>query len=190
MNLSKAIKKQRSNFILFLVFMSFTFLLLPTVLLFLNNFKIILWIYLALVEIVIVSGVIKRIDLEILSYKNNIGKFRMRQGIFDKKISFRCEDVVFVDVEKGGQQWDIVMIFQTQRYNKYLRNISKSAMKKHPYAASYYYKIHESKPEFYYYYLVINKGLYKKYGFLNEIYSSCFHAFYSDDAINLIRQWR
>lgn len=190
MNLNKTIKKQKNNFIWFIIFMCFISILLPLILLLKNSFKVILWSYVVLIEVIIIIGVIKRIDDEILVFKHTVGKFRLKHGLFDRKISFRCEDVAFVDIEKSGSKEDIVFVFQSERYNKYLNSIKKWQMKRHPYAASYYYKLYESKPEYYYYYLVINKGKNKRYQFLNEIYSSCFNAFYSDDVINIIRKIR
>lgn len=190
MNLSKAIKKQRKNYIGFLVFMSFTFILLPLVLILLKNYNIVVWVYLIVIECFLVLIMIGRIDYETLKYKHEVDRFYIKSGIFKRHIYFKCEGLVFVHVEKKEEKDEIILLFQSKRSNRVLKSITKVFMKRYPYVSSYYYDLYKLKPEYYYYYLVINKGGNKKYLLLDELYSSCFNAFYSEEAIEIIKQCR
>lgn len=190
MNLSKAIKKQRKNYIGFLVFMGFTFILLPVVLILFKNYNVIVWTYLIVIEVFVSIITINRVDYETLRFKHKVDKFYIRNGILRRHIYFKCESLVFVHLERKDEKEELVLLFQSKRSNRNLKGITKMFMKKYPYVSSYYYDLYKLKPEYYYYYLVINKGWNKKYLLLDELYSSCFNAFYSEEAIEIIKQCR
>ncbi|GAA0785118.1 hypothetical protein [Hathewaya limosa] len=189
MKLNKAIKKQKKNFKTFLFLMGFIFMLFPCVVIFGKIYNYYIYIYVGLSDAIVLFAILNRIDEENLIYENKLKKFDIKNGIFESKVSFNCEDVVFVHIEEKMEN-NIILIIKSKRNNRGLKKIGKSFLKKHPYAATYYYNLYQLKPNYNYYYVIVTNGKYKKYFLLNELYRSCFNAFYSEESISNIKKYR
>lgn len=189
MKLNKAIKKQKKKLKTFLFLMSFIFMLFPCVVIFGKIYNYIIYIYVGLSDAIVLCAILNRIDEENLVYQNKLKKFDIKNGVFESKISFNCEEVVFVHIEENMDN-NIILIIRSKRNNRGLKKVGKSFLKKHPYSGEFYYNLYKFKPNYNYYYVIITKGKYKKYFLLNELYRSCFNAFYSEDSIRYIKKYR
>lgn len=190
MNINKAIKKQRNKYLRFVFLMSFIFMLFPCIVIYNKLYNYVIYIYVFILDFLILSAIFVRTNEETLFYRRKFGKFYIKRGVFKKSNSFNCEDLIFVHVEGEKENIKLILIVRSKRNNRSLKSITKKFIKTYPYAGNYYYNLFKEKPNYKYYSIIVNSGKYKKYLLLNKLYGSCFNAFYSEEAIKYIKEYR
>ncbi|MFX0548303.1 hypothetical protein ACOAKC_03120 [Hathewaya histolytica] len=190
MNTNKAIKKQRNKYFRFVFLMSFIFILFPCIVIYRKLYNYIVFIYIVVLDLLILISILKRTEEEWLFYTQKISKFYIKNGIFKRVYSFKCEEARFVHVDGKEENLKLFLIIQSKRKNKTLKVITKKFIKQYPYAGSYYYNLFKRKPDYNYYYVIVDKGKYRKHLLLDKLYSSCFNAFYSEEAVKYIKEYR
>lgn len=190
MNINKAIKKQRNKYFRFVFFMSFIFMLFPFIVIYSKLYSYMVYAYVFVLDFLVITAILRRSDEEALFYRQKVNKFYIKNGIFKKINSFNCDDLIFVHAERREENIKLILIVRSKRNSRNLRPITKKFIKEYPYAGDYYYNLFKKKPDYKYYYIIINRGRYKKYLLLNKLYGSCFNAFYSEDCVNYIKEYR
>ncbi|ERI93470.1 hypothetical protein HMPREF1982_01668 [Clostridiales bacterium oral taxon 876 str. F0540] len=190
MDINKAIRKQEKSHKRFLLFLGFIFFAMPLVLFLANKFSIFFMLYLAIIEILILSAIIASLSSNYLKYSCDGYKLKIKVRRFKEEFNIICDKVIFVHTEGSGPQLSIVMILSSRFRNKKINEIDMAFLNKHIYVSHYYYKIKKHQPEDSFFYIVINKGGYHKYKLLDMIYRSCVKAQYSSEAVENIKQYR
>lgn len=190
MNIDKAIKKQKKSLNRFMLLMGFIFIFLPLALFLTNKVNYSYIIYLVIIEILIVFESLKRVDNFYLKFQCNPQNIVIKSGFLKQKYNVLCEKIAFVDVVDSGQTMSIIILTKSRFRNKKIKAINLQFLKRHAYTAEYYYKLKKRNPENDYYYIVIDKGGYKKYRLLDEIYKNCYDVSFSQKSIECIKEYR
>lgn len=190
MDINKAIRKQEKSNKRFLLFLGFIFLTLPVVLFISNKFSLFFLIYLAVIEVLILSAILISMESNYLKYSCDGYKIKIKVRRFREEFNIVCDKVVFVHTEGSGPQMNIIMLLCSRFRNKKINEVDESFLNKHAYISHYYYKLKKHHLEESYYYISINKGGYHKYKLLDIIYRNCVKAQYTSEAIEIIKQYR
>lgn len=192
MKIDKAIKKQNKSYKYFLLSMCFIFFLLPIVLFFSRQYtKYFYDGYLAVIEVLIIISIIFVIKNYSLEFDSNGIKLNIQYGIIKKKFIIDCDKVVFVHSQEGKNDNFKLIIFTTSRFkNNNILPVDKKFLQMYPYVAFHYYNIKKREPEEDYFYIIIKSGGYNKYKLLDIMYKNCMYAFYTEEALNKIIQYR
>ncbi|MGH4138484.1 hypothetical protein [Clostridium sp.] len=190
MNINKAIRKQKKTYKGFMLSMCFIFILLPVMLMVSKVINMFLVIYLICNEILIVVVMFLRFDEEYIDFKCEGYKISIWCGIAKIKFVIICKKVAFVHTQDDGRNLKIIIITKSKFRNKKIQPIDLNFCKKYPYATGMYNKIKIESPEENYFYFIITQGGLKKYILLDDLYKSCVEALFSDDAIEMIKEYR
>lgn len=190
MNINKAIKKQDKSINRFLLLMGFIFFILTAVLLITHTYQTFFLTFLIIIGAVMLTAIFIILNYYKLSYNINGYKMIIKQGIFNEKINISGDKVVFVGIEEGEKDFQILLISKAKIRSKRAKKIDKEFLIKHGYISSYYLDIVRKGNEDSYYYLIINKGGFKKYLLMNSIFKACVYAEYSEEAIKKIKECR
>lgn len=190
MDINKAIKKQDKSYKVFLISLCFIFFILPAALFISRQWNIFLISYLIAVEGLIIATILSRTNFERLNFKYENYKLKVKWGIFSSYLIINCEKVVIVHSEGNADDFNIIIISSVKFRNKKARPVDLDFLKNHPFAASHYDRIKRQNLEINYFYTIINKGKYKKYIFMDNIYKYCLYAFFTDDCIEKIKNYR
>ncbi|MCY6485612.1 hypothetical protein OW763_14855 [Clostridium aestuarii] len=189
MNINKAIRKQRKLFKSFLLSMSFIFFILPIISISTGSLNAFFLIYLTTIQILIVIAVIKRVNKENLKFKYN-NKIKIESGILKNRYTILCDKVNIVHTINKEKDLKIIMILSSRFRNKKINKIDSKFLKKYTCMKKYYHNLKCEKHSEKYYYLVINKGGYSKYQLLDMIYRYCVQAYFTEEAIENIKEYR
>lgn len=190
MDINKAIRKQEKSHKRFLLFLGFIFLFLPGILLLSGNFNLFLLVYLAIIEILVLTAVLVSMNNNFLNYTVDGYKLRLKFGKFGEDINIVCDKVSFVHTEGNGSEMNIVMLMTSKFRNKKISEVDEEFLKRHSYVALNYYRIKKLNPELNYYYIIIRKGNYHKYRLLDMIYKNCVKAQYTEETVERIKEYR
>lgn len=190
MNINKAIRKQDKSYKRFLLVLGFIFFALPLVLVSSGRFNIFFLIYLAVIEILILTAILVNMNNNYLRYSIENYKLKLKLKPFGDGINIVCEKVVFVHVEGNGPNMEVIIITNSKFRSKNIKAVDENLLKKYPYLAHQYYKIKKHHSEDNYFYVIVNKGGYHKYKLLDLIYRNCLHAQYSEEAVEKIKKYR
>lgn len=187
MKIHKALKKERKHERYFFILMIMLFILLPLIA-YLSQIKsIFLWVYLGIIESLIIIACINKLNYHRLIFSCINNKLKFKSGLFFKESVILCDKIVVVHTDKSKEEMDIILISTGRFRNKYLKPISKNFLKKYPEASEEYIKIKRINPEDSYYFQVISRGALKKYILLDTIYKNCVRASYTASAIENIK---
>ncbi|MBU3189020.1 hypothetical protein K9O30_09105 [Clostridium bowmanii] len=190
MNINKAIRKQKKTYKGFMLSMCFIFVLLPVMLMVSKIINIFLIMYLICNELLIAFVVFLRFNEEYIDIKCEGYKISIWCGIAKIKFIIICKKVVFVHTQDNGKDLKIITITKSKFRNKKIQPIDLNFCKKYPYVEQMYNKIKIENPEENYFYFIITQGGFKKYILLDDLYKSCVEAIFSDDAIEMIKEYR
>lgn len=191
MNINKAIRKQHKSYIRFMLSMCFIFIALPYILYISGKYmKPFFIIYLFLIECLVLTGIILKSDANILTFQDHKYKIKVAYGVLRKKIVIFCDKIVFVHAEGKNDNIDIVIVSDFKFRNQNLHNMDNSFFRKYPEVSNYWERIRKSHPDKKFYYITIKNGGYYKYIFLDTLYRTCVHAFFSDSSIDRIKEYR
>ena len=191
MNIDKAIRKQRKSYKIFMLTMSFIFLILPTALFATELHKnLFLLFYMAIIELLVAMSMFIRANHERLEFEYGNNKLKISVGLIRKNYIIFCDKIALVHTEDKEDDFSIIIVTTLKFRNKKIRLISKEFLKRYPYAGNEYLKLKKKEPEKPFYYIVIKKGGLKKYLLLNTIYKNSVKAVFTDEAIENIKKAR
>lgn len=192
MKIDKAIRKQNKSYKYFLFSMCSIFVLLPTVLFFSMQYtKYFYDGYLAVIEVLIIISIFFVVKNYNLKFDSNGIKLNLQYGIIKKKFIINCDKVVFVHAQKVKNDNFNLIILTTSRFrNNNIFPVDKRFLQMYPYVAFHYYNIKKKEPQEDYFYIIIKSGGYNKYELLDIMYKNCMHAFYTEEALNRIIEYR
>lgn len=191
MDINKAIKKQNKSYKRFMLIMCFIFFALPLILYLSETHSLFLWIYLIVLELLILLAIFLKIDSLSLKYECEPGRIKVIQGLLRKSYNINCEKVVFVHAEvyEDKEGVDIVLLTNSRFRNRNVKAVDSAFLRQHAYVSNQYLKIKQIYPEEEYYYLLFSKGVLLKEKLLVDIYKNCVKSKYSSDAIECIKKW-
>lgn len=188
MNINKAIIKQKKSYKRFLLIMGFIFFALPIALVITKETNVFYIVYLALIETLIIIAIIRKINNENLKIFDECYKIKVVSGIKKESLTIICNKVALVHVEE--KDFSVVIIATAKFRNKKVFPISEKFLKNHGYIAHYYNKMKILNPEKDYFYVIIKRGKYLKYKLLDIIYKNCVYAYFTDETIEKIKEYR
>jgi hypothetical protein len=190
MNINKAIRKQEKSHKRFLFFLGFIFFAMPLVLYLTQRFNLFFFIYLGIIEILVLSAILLSINNNYFKYSVDGYKMKLKFGRLGEGFNIICDKVALVHSEGSGNEMKIVMIMTSRFRNKRINAVDEDFIRKHPYISHQYYKIKKLNPENNYYYLIITKGSYHKYRMLDMIYRNCVKSYYTEETVEKIKEYR
>ena len=191
MNIDKAIRKQRKSYKIFMLTMSFIFLILPTVLFLTELHKNLFFLfYMVIIELLVAMSMFIRANQESLEFECINNKLKISVGLIRKNYIIFCDKIALVHTEDKEEDFSIIIVTTLKFRNKKIRLINKEFLKRYPYLGNEYLKVKKKKPENTFYYIVIKKGGLKKYLLLNTIYKNSVKAIFTDEAIENIKKSR
>ncbi|AJA46367.1 hypothetical protein CPAST_c02670 [Clostridium pasteurianum DSM 525 = ATCC 6013] len=190
MSIDKAIKKQRASYRRSMIAMSFILVFLPLVWYLSEQINIFFFVYLSLIEIFILTAMIFKTKIQVLTYEIDRYKIKISIGFPKKDIKLLCEKVDIIHAEGSEKDMRVVLITKATTRSRFIRKVDANFLKRYPYAGYHYGRFKKNNPESNYFYTVISTGGYKKYKLLNELYKSCTSAFFTEEAILQIKEYR
>lgn len=190
MDINKAIKKQNKSNIRFLLFLGFIFFALPLILFLSNNLNIFFIIYLLIIELLILITILINISNNYLKYSSDSYRIKIKLKPIEEEINIVCDKVKFVHTEGKGAQITVILLMNSKFRNKKIKPIDENFTRVHPYLAENYYRIKKQNPEEKIFYFIITKGGYEKYKLLDLIYRNCLKAQYTEEAVEVIKEYR
>lgn len=187
MKIKKALKKEKRNNMLFFTLMLAIFTTLPLISFLFQIENIFLWIYLFIIEFLIIISFIAKLNYQSLKFNCRNNTLKFKSGLFVKECTILCDKIVTVHTCKSGDEMEIILITTSRFRNKYSKPITKMFIKKFPEASEIYLKIKKINPEDNYYFQIIKRGGLKKYLLLDEIFKNCVKAIYTSSAIENIK---
>lgn len=196
MEINKAIRKQNKSYNRFLLFMCFVFFMLPILFFFSKKYYIFYYIYLVIIDLLILTSIFIRMNKEKLEYKYDNCHLYIKSGISNKRISIVCSKIALVhienmyDKEERRRDFRIILVSSSKFKNDKMIPISMNFLKNHAYVAYYYNRLKIQNPNTMYFYTIINKGRVKKYKLVDIIYSTCVYAYFTEETVEKIKQYR
>lgn len=190
MDINKAIRKQKKSNIEFLLFLSFIFFMLPLILFLAHKSNIFFIVYLLIIEMLILITIIINISNNYIKYSSDNYRLKVKLLHFGEEINIVCDKVKFVHAEGKGAQISIIFIMNSRFRNKKIMPVDNNFVSKNPYLSQQYYWLKVQNPEDNYYYLIITKGGFEKYKLLDMVYKNCVKAEYTEEAVEIIKEYR
>ncbi|GKU23301.1 hypothetical protein [Clostridium folliculivorans] len=187
MHISKAVKKQKKSYRLFLLSMLFLFFALPIIVFLLGKTTIFYTSYLAFLEVFILIAIFAVANSIAIDFQCSNNKLKIRTGLLKSENVILCDKVVLVHTEGKDENMEMIIVTTVKLRNKFMKPITKSFFKKYPYVANEYRKIKILKPEELYYFTIIKHGGLLKYQLLDLVYRNCVKAIYTDLSIENVK---
>lgn len=190
MDINKAIRKQEKSNKRFLFFLGFVFFALPLVLILSKSLKVFFLIYLLIIEFLILGAILTSINNNFLKYSVEGYKLKLKFRRFGEEFNIICDKVALVHSEGEGAEMSIILLMTSRFRNKRINEVDELFLRKYAYLSHHYYRIKKINPEINYFYLVITKGYYHKYRMLDLIYRNCVKAYYTEETVEKIKEYR
>lgn len=190
MNINKAIKKQRASYKRSMIAMIFILIILPVIWYLSGQINIFFFIYLFVIELLILAAMSFKTKVQVLSYEVDKYSIKITIGFPKKDINLLCEKIDIIHAESSGSDIKLILITKSITRNRFVRKIDIDFLRRYPYAGYHYGRFKKNNPENEYFYTVISTGGYKKYKLLDELYKSCTGAFFTEEAIAKIKEYR
>lgn len=190
MDINKAIRKQEKSHKRFLFFLGFIFFVMPLVLLLTQRFNVFFIIYLSIIELLILSAILASMSNNYIKYSVDGYKLKIKFRRFGEEFNIICDKVALVHAEVSAEEMNIVMLMTSKFRNKKINAVDEEFLKKHQYLSHHYYKIKKLNPEINYFYIIVTKGYYHKYRLLDIIYRNCVKAYYTEETVEKIKEYR
>lgn len=190
MSTDKAIKKHKKSFHRFLLLMSFIFLALFLIMYIFEVHTIYIVVYFILMELIIVTAILLRVDGEYLRFQNENYKIIIKNRIISGKINLQCDKVVLVHALPEEKDWSILIITKTKSRDKNFMLMDNIFFYKYPELVRFYNEIIYQRTDKDLYYLIIKNASVKKYELLDLIYKNCASGVFTVNAIEEISKYR
>lgn len=190
MNIDKAIKKQKSNFVVFVFYLGFIFVFLPVALILSNKKNDIYLIYLCIIELLIVMEIYRQSLNHLMDLKYCNSRLKIKHGLIGISYSINCEKVVYVHAIGENEKMEIIIGFKGKIKKKVFKPIDNSVLRKYKEIREYQSSLSEDNKSTRISYYSFLKGGYIKYTFLDSLYKYCPNAKFSNSTINRIKDFR
>lgn len=187
MEINKALKRIRKKENIFFIIMGILSVSIPT-LAYLANFKnIFIYLYIVIIEFLILIAILSRINTCTLKFKYYNSRFKIKQGLFLRESIILCDNVAIVHTNKEREDVEIIIVTSSKFRNKKARPVTKGFLKKYPEVEREYNRLKKINEEQPYYFQIIRNGSLRKYIFLENIYTTCVKSAYTPAAIESIK---
>lgn len=187
MDIYKAIKMEKKSLKRFYKLMGILFIGLPFSVYLTGVRTIFFLVYLLIIELLIISAVINKLNYYSLRYSYNANKLNIKNGLFANNNLILCDKVILVHTEKMESDMEIIIISTMNFRNKNLKPVVNGFLKKYPKVDEELKKISNGNNQQIYYFQIIRKGGLRKYLLLDTIYKNCVKAIYTNDSIQNIK---
>ncbi len=187
MDIYKVIKMEKKSLKRFYKLMGILFIGLPLSVYLTGVRTIFFLVYLLIIELLIISAVINKLNYYSLKYSYNANKLNIKNGLFANNNLILCDKVILVHTEKMESDMEIIIISTMNFRNKNLRPVVNGFLKKYPKVDEELKKISNGDNQQTYYFQIIRKGGLIKYLLLDTIYKNCVKAIYTNDSIQNIK---
>lgn len=187
MDIYKAIKMEKKSLKRFYKLMGILFIGLPLSVYLTGVRTIFFLVYLLIIELLIISAVINKLNYYSLRYNYNANKLNIKNGLFANNNLILCDKVILVHTEKMESDMEIIIISTMNFRNKNLKPVVNGFLKKYPKVDEELKKISNGDNQQTYYFQIIRKGGLIKYLLLDTIYKNCVKAIYTNDSIQNIK---
>ena len=187
MEINRALKRIRKKENIFFIIMGILAVLIPTLAYLANLKNTFIYVYIMIIEILILIAILSRINTCTLKFKYYKSRFKIRQGLFLRESIILCENVAIVHTSKEREDVEIIIVTSSKFRNKKARPVTKGFLKKYPEVEREYKRLKKINEEQTYYFQIIRNGSLRKYIFLENIYTTCVKSAYTPAAIESIK---
>ena len=187
MEINRALKRIRKKENIFFIIMGILAVLIPTLAYLANLKNTFIYVYIMIIEILILIAILSRINTCTLKFKYYNSRFKIRQGLFLRESIILCENVAIVHTSKEREDVEIIIVTSSKFRNKKDRPVTKGFLKKYPEVEREYKRLKKINEEQTYYFQIIRNGSLRKYIFLENIYTTCVKSAYTPAAIESIK---
>ena len=187
MEINRALKRIRKKENIFFIIMGILAVLIPTLAYLANLKNTFIYVYIMIIEILILIAILSRINTCTLKFKYYNSRFKIRQGLFLRESIILCENVAIVHTSKEREDVEIIIVTSSKFRNKKARPVTKGFLKKYPEVEREYKRLKKINEEQTYYFQIIRNGSLRKYIFLENIYTTCVKSAYTPAAIESIQ---
>ena len=187
MEINRALKRIRKKENIFFIIMGILAVLIPTLAYLANLKNTFIYVYIMIIEILILIAILSRINTCTLKFKYYNSRFKIRQGLFLRESIILCENVAIVHTSKEREDVEIIIVTSSKFRNKKARPVTKGFLKKYPEVEREYKRLKKINEEQTYYFQIIRNGSLRKYIFLENIYTICVKSAYTPAAIESIK---
>ena len=187
MEINKALKRIRKKENIFFIIMGILSVSIPTLAYLANLKNIFIYLYIVIIEFLILIAILSRINTCTLKFKYYNSRFKIRQGLFLRESIILCENVAIVHTSKEREDVEIIIVTSSKFRNKKARPVTKGFLKKYPEVEREYKRLKKINEEQTYYFQIIRNGSLRKYIFLENIYTTCVKSAYTPAAIESIK---
>lgn len=187
MEINRALKRIRKKENMFFIIMGILAVSIPTLAYLANLKNTFIYVYIMIIEILILIAILSRINTCTLKFKYYNSRFKIRQGLFLRESIILCENVAIVHTSKEREDVEIIIVTSSKFRNKKARPVTKGFLKKYPEVEREYKRLKKINEEQTYYFQIIRNGSLRKYIFLENIYTTCVKSAYTPAAIESIK---
>ncbi|WP_302633510.1 hypothetical protein [uncultured Clostridium sp.] len=187
MEINRALKRIRKKENIFFIIMGILSVLIPTLAYLANLKNTFVYVYIAIIEFLILIAMLARINICTLKFKYYNSRFKIRQGLFLRESIILCDNVAIVHTNKDREELEIIIVTSSKFRNKKSRPIVKGFLKRYPEVEREYNRLKKINEEQTYYFQIIRNGSLRKYIFLENIYTTCVKSAYTPAAIESIK---
>lgn len=187
MEINKALKRIRKKENIFFIIMGILSVSIPTLAYLANLKNTFIYVYIMIIEILILIAILSRINTCTLKFKYYNSRFKIKQGLFLRESIILCENVAIVHTSKEREDVEIIIVTSSKFRNKKARPVTKGFLKKYPEVEREYKRLKKINEEQTYYFQIIRNGSLRKYIFLENIYTTCVKSAYTPAAIESIK---
>ena len=187
MEINKALKRIRKKENIFFIIMGILSVSIPTLAYLANLKNTFIYVYIMIIEILILIAILSRINTCTLKFKYYNSRFKIRQGLFLRESIILCENVAIVHTSKEREDVEIIIVTSSKFRNKKARPVTKGFLKKYREVEREYKRLKKINEEQTYYFQIIRNGSLRKYIFLENIYTTCVKSAYTPAAIESIK---
>ena len=165
MEINRALKRIRKKENIFFIIMGILAVLIPTLAYLANLKNTFIYVYIMIIEILILIAILSRINTCTLKFKYYNSRFKIRQGLFLRESIILCENVAIVHTSKEREDVEIIIVTSSKFRNKKARPVTKGFLKKYPEVEREYKRLKKINEEQTYYFQIIRNGSLRKYIF-------------------------
>ena len=132
MEINKALKRIRKKENIFFIIMGILSVSIPTLAYLANLKNTFIYVYIMIIEILILIAILSRINTCTLKFKYYNSRFKIRQGLFLRESIILCENVAIVHTSKEREDVEIIIVTSSKFRNKKARPVTKGFLKKYP----------------------------------------------------------
>lgn len=199
MSIRKKLKKEKSTkkniiafSILLMIFMTYVVMTLVESQFFTGYKEILAYIYILIVDSLLVAVIIKTISDNKFEFFITDGKINIKDSIFESHIIIPEDWVTYIDAaprNNSGNDMDVLIITHKGKRSRKLTFMSREFCRDYPKYKNAYREVMESFPGKKFYYYIIRKSGSKKYYYLYSMYKKLYNVKFSNRALGFIKDF-